>query len=123
MAYRQASTLLCLSRQTWALSILELASEELADHHDYQKHYSECHRYTFGEHIDIGSLAIGCAALVAGIAAAMGAIVGVNSRYGSLARVDTLSGAAGAAMHNKLGDIVYKRVMVQCLRHKGYYVY
>ena len=104
-----------------------IASEESAEHPDYQKHYSECHRYTSGDHVDVGSSAIGGAAVGAGIAAAMGAIVGVNSGYGSLAGVGALSGAlsgaAGAATHNKLSDMEYKRTMVQCLRDKGYHVY
>lgn len=104
-----------------------VASTETRENPEYTKDFNDCNWYATSDGVNPARAAAGGALSGAAIASAFGLILGVNGGYGSLAGVGALSGAisgtAGAAAHNKLSDMEYKRIMVQCLRDKGYHVY
>ncbi|MCW5597680.1 MAG: hypothetical protein KIT80_23520 [Chitinophagaceae bacterium] len=101
-----------------------VASTETRENPEYTKDFNDCNWYATSDGVNPARAAAGGALAGAGIASLFGLALGVNDGFGSLAGVGALSGglsgAAGAKVRN---DTIYKQIMLECLRKRGYEVY
>ena len=101
-----------------------VASTETRENPEYTKDFNDCNWYATSDGVNPARAAAGGALAGTGIASLFGLALGVNDGFGSLAGVGAisggLSGAAGAKARN---DMIYKQVMLDCLRKRGHEVY
>ena len=90
----------------------------------YNTAFIECDSIAKSQQASVGQNALAGAALGAGFALAVGKIMGLDSGYGRLAGVGALSGGASSAASSVAHNVSnHKRIMLECMRYRGFEVY